>query len=176
MTNKADKEKLQQIRTEIARDDSETLQDFCHYSADDSGEVVSFLEDRFEEGWPPSIENNGSNHKRALIVALSLLARVKAIKTEFADVEDLSKITYCDNGYTDLVLNGDLEDRARCLVARICKALKGDDGNNDDHVKLQEAIVSIPLLRAVVASSLGCDPGALSKLTAARLSDQILEL
>lgn len=145
LTKKSDKEKLGQIRTENARDDIDTLQDFCHYSADDICEVVSFLEDCFEKGCCCCLENNGLNHKRALIVALSLLARIKAINAEFAVVKDLSQIDFCDNGYTDLVLNGDLEDRAQRLVARIGKVLKGDDDdNNDDHMKLLESIFSMP--------------------------------
>lgn len=154
---------------EIEQDDNDMVQEFCHYSANDTDEVLCFLEGLFSKGWSPSCVVL----QRTLIVALALLARIKAIQLEFKDVNALESASdICDCGYSEMG-NNNLANRLRGLVAKVCVCLKG---NNNENRKLKESVLSMKLLLAVVACSLACDAGALRMMPDAEMLAQILAL
>jgi hypothetical protein len=163
-------EEIEKVLNKVKDEDAETVQEFCHCSANDTVEAVCFLEGLFSKGWAPSTDS--MILQRALIVALELRARVKAIQQEFQEVDRSNCVgEICDNGYTDMETNN-LESRVRGLVAAVCNALKAEGDNG----KLKKSILSMGLLRAVLARSLECKPEALTTMREREFVDRILKL
>jgi hypothetical protein len=97
-------EEIENMLNKVKDEDAETVQEFCHYSANDTDKAVCFLEGLLSKGWAPS--SDSMILQRALVVALELRTGVKAIQQEF-QVVDLPKCVgeICDNGYTDMERN-----------------------------------------------------------------------
>jgi hypothetical protein len=150
--------KLLEMKKEIEMYDEEVIHDFSTFSAGEIHDALSFLEGLFSPAW----DTTETKLQRTLIVALALDGRIKVIQNELNSENDSPT---CDR-YSDMDKN-DTAGRAKRMVKTVCHELGADAET------LKASILSMDLLKAVVADSISC---SLNSLGANELLDRILNL
>ena len=150
------------MKKTIVDDDNDTVAEISHFSASDVHDGLSFLEQLFSKNWSTSSQ---SKLQRALIVALALNARVKAILREFDGVDLKGDITFCDNGFTEM--------EHKKIVSRAKNVVKAARHQWEDKETLKKSVLSMELLSAVLAECLEIAASDLGTLTASEIWDRI---
>lgn len=152
--------KLERMEQSIANGDEEELDKFSLFGSNEVHDCLSFLEGLFDPVW----ETTEAKLQRTLIVALAIHGRVKAIQKESEDA------LVCDekDGYSDTKKN-DTASRAKNMVAKVCSEL-------GDAEQLKAAILSMDLLKTLIAHSIGCESSIVKSLNARQLRERIQEL
>jgi hypothetical protein len=149
------------MKKTIVDDDSDTVAEISHFSASDVHDGLLYLEQLFSEKWSTS----DGKLQRALIVALSLNARVKAVLREFDGVDFKGDITFCDNGFTEM--------EHKKIVSRAKNVVKAARLQWEDKETLKKSVLSMELLSAVLAECLEIAASDLGTLTASEIWDRI---
>jgi hypothetical protein len=154
---------LEKIEASLLEDDIDVIRDLSAISINEVNMALDFVERLFHCRAP---RLPGEKRTRAFIVALLLLARVRAVEKEFSAANLRGPDSFCDNGYTDMV-NKNTASRAEEAVTRISGLWGQDD-------KWKESLVSQRLYQAVFMDVLKLrDFSAVKSLSASRLREKL---
>ena len=127
-----------QAKTE---DDSSAVSELDNFTASQVSDSLSFLESMYAHN---RLNASETTHQRALLIALSLDARIDTIMDEFKGFNMITD-ECCDGGFCCININ-DLKTEAKTIIAKICSHLPGK--------KLKKVILSMRLLQAATSNRL----------------------